>query len=124
MDKKYFQSPPSSLGFKIEAPKIEKKKPKLFYYVDLSNKYPTPVQNQGYCGNCYAHSTTDTTNMIYMAANKGYPNLSPQHLTDCTKGTANDTYNNGGCIGGYLYTSYKYMYYNGVYSNDTYPLNG
>lgn len=93
-------------------------KVKTTYYVDLSLKYPTPVQNQGQCGNCYAYASTDTVNIFNLKAGKGYPLVSPQHLTECSIGAENH-----GCNGGWFYDSMRFQMSYGLYSLRDYPID-
>lgn len=87
-------------------------------YIDLSISYGTQVLNQGACGNCYAFAATDAVNIFNKVNRKNKPPVSPQHLTDCSKGYIN----NNGCNGGWLYESLDYQRLNGAYSISSYPL--
>jgi hypothetical protein len=99
--------------------KITLKSQQSYYFIDLASSYPTPVQSQGQCGNSYAFSALDAVNMVNQKLSKGYPVLSAQHLTDCSKGF----YSNDGCRQGWIYESMEYLRANGVYSLTYYPVN-
>jgi len=85
--------------------------------VDWSGIYTTPVNDQGYCGSCWAFSAvqqleSDAIRSGYMSVDQP---LSVQQLVSC------DT-NDYGCDGGYPVYGYKYIYDNGgVVLNATYP---
>lgn len=93
-------------------------KVKTGYYVDLSLKYPTPVLNQGQCGNCYAYASTDTVNIFNLKVGNRFPLVSPQHLTECSIGVENQ-----GCNGGWFYDSMRFQISKGLYSLNDYPMN-
>ena len=85
--------------------------------VDWSGVYTTPVNDQGYCGSCWAFSAvqqleSDAIRAGLMTVDQP---LSVQQLVAC------DT-NDYGCDGGYPVYGYKYIYDNGgIVANSTYP---
>ena len=85
--------------------------------VNWAGTLTTPVNDQGYCGSCWAFSAvqqleSDSIRAGYMTPSDS---LSVQQLVSC------DT-NDYGCDGGYPVYGYKFIYDNGgVVSNGTYP---
>lgn len=85
--------------------------------VDWSGIYTTPVNDQGYCGSCWAFSAvqqleSDAIRAGYMTTDQP---LSVQELVSC------DTLDYG-CEGGYPVYGYKFIYDNGgIVLNSTYP---
>jgi hypothetical protein len=59
---------------------------------------------------------TDTVDMAARKANKGWPLLSVQEVTDCSV-----SYGNKGCGGGWFSKTSKYLRERGVHSADYYP---
>ena len=85
--------------------------------VDWSGVYTTPVNDQGYCGSCWAFSAvqqleSDAIRSGLMTVDQP---LSVQQLVSC------DT-NDYGCDGGYPVYGYKFIYDNGgIVANASYP---
>lgn len=85
--------------------------------VNWSGVLTTPVNDQGYCGSCWAFSAvqqleSDSIRAGYMTPDDS---LSVQQLVSC------DT-NDYGCEGGYPVYGYKFIYDNGgVVANASYP---
>lgn len=94
------------------------KKVKTTYYVDWSQRFYSPVRQQGQCLNAYAYCTADSTNYLNMRLGNGFPPLSVQHITECSTGNENH-----GCNGGWLYDSIRFQIFNGVYNLYDYPIN-
>eukprot|EP01123_Difflugia_compressa_P002191 TRINITY_DN128_c1_g1_i3.p1 TRINITY_DN128_c1_g1~~TRINITY_DN128_c1_g1_i3.p1 ORF type:complete len:321 (+),score=70.05 TRINITY_DN128_c1_g1_i3:59-1021(+) len=79
----------------------------------------TPVKDQAQCGSCWAFSTVENVESIYMIANNigssGMKPLSPQQIVDC------DT-TDSGCEGGDPPTAYAYiMSAGGLETDANYP---
>jgi C1A family cysteine protease len=85
--------------------------------VDWSGKYTTAVNNQGYCGSCWAFSATEQIESDSIRA--GYlttdDKLSVQQIVSCDK-------MDDGCDGGVTIYAYYYVYEaGGLQSNESYP---
>jgi cathepsin B len=102
--------------------------PKKSYSVDVLATLPTafdsreqwpdcihPILNQGNCGSCWAFGTSETLSDRLCIASNGTQNvvLSPQDLVDCSL--------NMGCNGGYPYSAWLWMEWDGVASLDCVP---
>jgi len=81
------------------------------------SKYFPPTRNQGSCGSCWAFSTVGAIEAGYAMRNGSSQYLSPQQLVDC------DT-SNGGCNGGWMDKSFKYIINNGITLERNYPYKG
>ncbi|KAM6962915.1 digestive cysteine proteinase 2 [Aplochiton taeniatus] len=78
--------------------------------------YVTEVKDQGYCGSCWAFSTTGAIEgQIYKKTGK-LMSLSEQNLLDCSK-----PYGTYGCRGAWMANAYDYVVKNGLQSSNTYP---
>jgi len=62
----------------------------------------TPVKNQGQCGSCWAFSTTEEIESVWILSGKQSVVLSEQQIVDC------DTVDDG-CDGGDTTTAYQYV---------------
>jgi C1A family cysteine protease len=78
----------------------------------------TPVKNQEQCGSCWAFSTVENVESMWILAGKGTNmsvDLSPQQVVDC------DNYD-AGCNGGDPPTAYQYIIQTGgLESESSYP---
>jgi hypothetical protein len=70
----------------------------------------TPVKNQGTCGNCWAFSSTASTEAAWSIAGNPLVSLSEEFLTDC-----NYPQSPGGCAGGFPQQAFKFIIKNGEY---------
>jgi C1A family cysteine protease len=83
--------------------------------VDWSGIYTTPVKDQGYCGSCWAFSATEQIESDSMRVLKTSYILSPEQVTQCTKGAF-------GCGGGWTESAYSYVKTEGgLETNSDYP---
>jgi C1A family cysteine protease len=83
--------------------------------VDWSEKYSTPVKNQGYCGSCWAFSATEQVESDATRVLGTKYTLSTEQTTQCTKGAF-------GCGGGWTESAYNYIKSaGGLVLDSTYP---
>ncbi len=75
----------------------------------------TPVKNQGTCGNCWAFSSTASTEAAWAIAGNELVSLSEEFLTDC-----NYPQSPGGCKGGFPQQAFKFMIKNGIDTESSY----
>lgn len=74
----------------------------------------SPIQDQGECGSCWAHSLTATLEDGQLSMGKKIPSLSPQYLVDCAS-------NADGCEGGYFDAALYLVRPKGSPSRKSYP---
>jgi hypothetical protein len=107
------------------APEVDQGSLKAAVNVDLSQRYVTPVYNQGACGNCYAYAITGSIDLVNRRNyGNSIPILSPQDLTDCSTKVGVFGHRNLGCSGGSLYISIEYARIRGVNYLYYYPISG
>jgi cathepsin B len=75
-----------------------------------------PIRDQGNCGSCWAHASTEALSDRFCISSNGEQNviLSPQELTSC------DPYD-GGCGGGTAKFAFNYFETHGVVDETCFP---
>jgi len=94
--------------------------------VNWANVYTTSINNQGYCGSCWAFSAVQQieSDAIRAGLLTTKDKLSSQQVVSCDSTTYGvpAMMENWGCQGGNTETAYMYIAYNGgVSSSDAYP---
>lgn len=86
---------------------------------DSRNKWPQyihPIRNQKRCGSCWAFSAAEVLSDRFTIATSGTVDvvLSPQDLVSCDQ-------NDMGCMGGQLFSAWKYMVRSGLVTDACFP---
>ncbi|XP_017556717.1 procathepsin L [Pygocentrus nattereri] len=76
----------------------------------------TEVKDQGYCGSCWAFSTTGAIEGQMFKHTGQLVSLSEQHLVDCSR-----SYGTYGCSGAWMANAYDYVVSKGLQATNTYP---
>ena len=79
----------------------------------------TDVKDQGGCGSCWAFSTVEVVESMWMIAGNSETLMSPQQLVDCS-----GAYYNEGCNGGWYFWAYDYLKVNKEMTEASYPYKG
>ena len=74
------------------------------------------ISSQGYCGSCWAFSTTGAIEAQVYKRTGQLVSLSEQNLVDCSR-----PYGTYGCGGAWMANAYDYVVGNGLQSTDSYP---
>lgn len=72
--------------------------------------------SQGYCGSCWAFSTTGAIEGQMYKRTGQLVSLSEQNLVDCSR-----PYGTFGCSGAWMANAYDYVVKNGLQATNTYP---
>lgn len=122
--------PASDMMEKVKPMDIKRMNKKARHHAKLSNALPvnfdwrapdrnrpaaiTPIKDQGQCGSCWAFSSTEEVESMWILSGHSEAILAPQQLVDCDMVDL-------GCNGGQTETAFAYIEQNGLELESSYP---